>query len=156
MLLSCSFLALPYWRLDVKRPCRLPSSKPQPQSATTWCVQHSGVEHCRADDLMLNVTISCLPPSHNHKVLPPGVYNIPGWSIAPLLTTWCQTSPSLVFLQATTTKCCHLVCTTLQGEALPYWRLDAKSPSLAFLQAVWTPKFKDYVALFKSYYYCKM
>ena len=46
------------------------------------------------------------------EVLPPGVYNTTGWSVA-VLMTWCQTSLSLVsFLQATTTKWCHLVCTT--------------------------------------------
>jgi len=55
--------ALPYWRLDAKRRYLLPSSKPQPQSAATWCVQHSWVERCRTDDLMPNVAISCLPPS---------------------------------------------------------------------------------------------
>jgi len=42
-------------------------------------------------------------------------------------------------------KCCHLVCTTLQGGALPYWRLDAKRPYLlpsSKPYGLWTPKFK--------------
>ena len=93
-------------------------------NSSSW-LANSRVERCRTDDLMPNVPISCLPPSHNHKVLPPGVYNTPGWSVA-VLSTWCQTSLSLAFLQATTTKCYHLVCTTLQSES----RTDNLMPNI--------------------------